>query len=115
MAEITLRGRIANDDRVELLDPLPADFDRAQEVRVILSQATIYAMINEYGDQVIVDEQRGTVTPVNPLTADELLNSPLIGLWADRRDEISDSAVWVHKLRREESEESDLWRGRKLF
>ncbi len=33
-----------------------------------------------------------------PLTADQLLNSGLIGIWKDRED-IGDSAVYARKLR----------------
>jgi hypothetical protein len=115
MVEITLRGRIIGDNQVELIDPLPTDIDRAQEVRVVLqNRATVYETENEYGDRVVIDEEWGTVTPVVPLTAEEFLNSPLIGLWADRRDEIGDSADWIRKQRRDENREDDPWRGRKL-
>ena len=115
MADIILRGRITDEDRVELIDPLPENVDRGQEVKVVLQhRVTVYETENEYGDRVIVDEERGTVTPLEPLTTDELLNSPLVGLWADRRDEIGDSTTWIKGLRRDEQEENDPWRGRKL-
>jgi hypothetical protein len=115
MVEITLRGRITGDNQVELIDPLPTGIDRAQEVRVVLqNRATAYETENEYGDRVVIDEEQGTVTPVVPLTADELLNSPLIGLWSDRRDEIGDSADWIRKQRRDKEGGDDPWRGRRL-
>lgn len=100
MADLILRGRITEDDMIELLEPLLAHVDRAQEVKIILEDAEyIYETINEYGDPVLVDEANGLVMPVNPLTREEFLNSPLIGLWKDRRDEIGDSAEWIRKQR----------------
>ena len=99
MGKIILRGRMTADGRIELLDPLPDDVDPTQNVTVIVeTSAQMVETINDYGDPVVIDETNGIETPVTPLTTEELLSSPLIGLWVDRRDEIGDSAEWVRKL-----------------
>ncbi len=113
MEKIILRGRITEDGKVELLDPIPDDFDRSRPVEVRLNPS-VYETVNEYGDRVIVDEENGIVSPVEPLTTDELLNSPVIGIWADRRDEIGDAVTWLKKMREEEDERKNPWHNRDL-
>lgn len=113
---IILRGRITKDGKIELIDPLPDGFGNEQEISIVLQEATQhqYEIVNDYGDRVIVDELAGTETPIEPLTTEELLNSELIGLWEDRRDEIGDSAEWVRNLRRQQRERRATWHGRHL-
>ena len=112
---IILRGRITKDGKIELIDPLPDGFGDEQEVSIVLREQTHqYEIINEYGNRVIVDDVLGTETPIEPLTTEELLNSELIGLWEDRRDEIGDSAKWVRNLRRQQRERRATWHGRQL-
>lgn len=114
MDAIVLRGRITSDGKIELLDPLPEDFDTSGEISVMLSETPlVYETVNEYGDRVIVDETDGSVSPLEPLTVGELLDA-LAGLWADRRDEIPDSTEWVKEQRHKEQERSDPWQGRTL-
>jgi len=50
MDAIVLRGRLAPDGKIELLDPLPEDFDASGEFSVMLSEKPlIYETTNEYG------------------------------------------------------------------
>ena len=115
MGKIMLRGRMTADGRIELLDPLPDDVGSNPDVTVIVeTSANLIETVNEYDQPVIVDEITGMEMPVAPLTTEELLNSPLIGIWENRQDEIGDSAEWVRELRRDEQERGDPWRGRKL-
>jgi hypothetical protein len=110
-----LRGRITPDGKIELLDDLPEDLDDVQAVSIVLHRLpTVYETVNEYGDRVIVDEKEGTVTPVEPFTMGDLLNSPLVGMWKDRREETGDPVEWLKKMRREEEERNDPWQGRTL-
>lgn len=111
--KIILRGKITEDGKVELLDPIPDDFDRSRPVEVRLSPS-VYEDVNEYGDRVIVDEENGIISPVEPLTTEELLNSPLVGLWKDHHEEIGSGLEFIKKLREEENERNDPWRGRSL-
>jgi hypothetical protein len=112
---IILRGRITAEGKIELIDPLPEGFGTDQSVSIrIGEQPMVYETTNEYGDRVVVDEVGGTETPVEPLTTEELLNSDLIGLWEDRRDEIGESAAWVRNLRRQQRERRASWHGRHL-
>lgn len=87
MSQIVLRGRLKRNGEIELIDPLPDNLDVPVEVSVIVKTSVGYETVNEYGNRVIVDEMAGTITPLEPLTTDELLSSPVIGIWADRRDE----------------------------
>lgn len=113
MEKIILRGRITEDGKIELLDPIPDNFDRSRPVEVRLNPS-VYETVNEYGDRVIVDEENGIVSPVEPLTMGEMLESGLFGFWADRRDEIGDAVTWLKKMREEEEKRSDDWQGRTL-
>ena len=78
------------------------------------SEPQVYATANEYGDRVLVDNTNGIISPVKPLTLDELVNSGFIGYWADRRDEIADSVEWLKAQRRKQQEKDDPWRGRSI-
>lgn len=103
-APVILRGRITDEGQVELFDPIPTDFDRSQEVQIVLQKRpTRYETLNAYGDPVIVDEEDGTVTPLNPLTLPEFAEE-VGGLWKDRKEEIGDSVEWVKAQRRKEEE-----------
>lgn len=113
-APVILRGRITDEGQVELFDPIPTDFDRSQEVQIVLQKRpTRYETVNAYGDAVIVDEEEGTVTPLNPASPAEFAEE-LGGLWKDRKEEIGDSVEWVKEQRRKEEERNDPWRGRTL-
>lgn len=113
MDKIILRGKITEDGKVELLDPIPDDFDRNRPVEVRLSPS-VYEDVNDYGDRVIVDEENGIVEPVEPLTTEELLNSPMVGLWKNRREEIGSGLDFIKKQREEEDKRHNPWRGRDL-
>jgi len=112
---IILRGRITKDGKIELIDPLPDDVDTEQEVSVrIGEQPTVYETVNEYGDRVIVDEIEGIISPVDPMTMGAFMNSSIIGIWDDHKDEMVDGLTWVKKMREEELERNDPWQGRML-
>ncbi len=113
MTSIILRGKITEDGKVELLDPIPADFDRTRPVEVRLSPR-VYETVNEYGDRILVDEENGLVEPLEPFTMGDLLNSELFGFWTDRKDEIGSGLDYIKKLREEEDKRNDPWQGRTL-
>ncbi len=112
MDAIVLRGRITEEGRVELLESPPEGFNAEQDVLVILNaRPAVYQTVNEYGDPVIVDEEYGSVSPLEPLNPSEW---PAIGMWADRRDEMKSGAEWIKKMRQEEDERHNPWRGRTI-
>jgi hypothetical protein len=110
MADIILRGRIT-EGKIELVDPLPSDVPDEKDVTIIIKQAP-YQATNDFGDPVMIDEENGIIEPLEPISFDELVSSGFIGMWADRRDEISDSADWVRNLRQNETRKA--WQNRKL-
>jgi hypothetical protein len=108
-----LRGRITSEGTVELLDPIPDDFDRSQEVQVVITKKlSVYETVNDYGDRVIVDEENGFITPVEPFTLQDFVDA-VGGIWSDRLEEFDDSAEWVRKLRDSPTHDK-AWRGRTL-
>lgn len=114
MDGIVLRARVTKDRQLELLDDLPDDLAEDQEFLITLSsRSTVYQTVNDYGDPVLVDEEDGSISPLEPFTMGDLLESPIIGMWADRED-MQDSVAWLKKMREEEQERNDPWRGRTL-
>jgi hypothetical protein len=113
---ITLRGRINKEGQIELLDPLPENVNVPQEVAIVIRETSpAYETLNDFGDRVMVDDEIGLISPIEPLTWQELKDSGFVGLWTDRYEEIGeDTVAWLKEQRRQEDERDDPWRGRTL-
>lgn len=104
MSVNTLRATLLPDGTIHLIDPLPADFEEAQEVMIVLGMPV---STNVFGAPVVVDEHDGIEMPIQP--PDETALDDFIGLWADRRDEIPDSAAYVRQLRQTAQRKTPPW------
>lgn len=83
MSDIIIRARLTTEGQIELIDPVPSEMERPQEVTLIIR--TSETPTNAFGVPVERDAD-GSEIPLNPLTAAEVRE--FLGLWADRRDEM---------------------------
>lgn len=93
MEHYSIRARILPNGQVELIDPLPEDFDHEQVVTIQLGE---YISTNAFNEAVIVDPVHGIERPLQPPTHDDF--TEFFGLWSNR-SEFADSASWLRQLR----------------
>jgi hypothetical protein len=99
---ITIQGKVTEDG--QLIVQLPPDAPRGT-VEVIVKKVRQYTPEEEAAadaDFEAMMNDPATFTGQG-LTAEEILNSPIYGIWADRED-MTDSAEYVTEMRRRSRE-----------